>query len=366
MKGWAFVRAIAVALALAGCREERSAEPAPAPSDPPPSLMPPSAATPAVEPSAPEAPSAPVRLHDPSLPADAVLSVTFRRTGNPEPLGLSAYLESRVSDWLVPVVANGLTDATVRSTLAAAGATAADVRWAVLSVFGDGPEFALACGVAHDASQLPQALERASDAPWSELRTMDAPAWLHPRGALAAASVDGSVVLLASSEERLFRQVALYRTGAGAVREPLPLAADATLVLYAPDAVAVCGFADAALPAALARLLPDGERLVGRAGSLSCAYAGGTEDARLEIRLRMAAAADAAALAVSLGTLVPLVSGADAPLAAERPRAARLLAGLSVGAEANAVVCRWPLGGGRAEELVRILSEARSSAGSVR
>ena len=166
MKGWAFVRAIAVALALAGCREERSAEPAPAPSDPPPSLMLPSAATPAVEPSAPEAPSVPVRLHDPSLPADAVLSVTFRRTGNPEPPGLSAYLESRVSDWLVPVVANGLTDATVRSTLAAAGATEADVRWAVLSVFGDGPEFALACGVAHDASQLPQALERASDAPW--------------------------------------------------------------------------------------------------------------------------------------------------------------------------------------------------------
>ena len=109
MKGWAFVRAIAVALALAGCREERSAEPAPAPSDPPPS-----AATPAVEPSAPEAPSVPVRLHDPSLPADAVLSVIFRRTGNPEPPGLSAYLESRVSDWLVPVVANGPTDTSRR------------------------------------------------------------------------------------------------------------------------------------------------------------------------------------------------------------------------------------------------------------
>ena len=99
MKGWAFVRAIAVALALAGCREERSAEPAPAPSDPPPSLMPPSAASPAVEPSAPEAPSVPVRLHDPCLPADAVLSVIFRRTGIRAPYEFSAvFCETVIPD----------------------------------------------------------------------------------------------------------------------------------------------------------------------------------------------------------------------------------------------------------------------------
>ena len=258
--------------------------------------------------------NASTRSYEPKVLSDTTFAVQYRKNSS---AALKPLVDAAVDSlWKSLSKAGSDSDAGKgRKFLEESGLRDADVKWAIVSIGGiniaeierlnKAPDCAFAMAVEHDVDKVLAAFKGSLDESdkLTDVSIPGAKAWTvcatdkEPPNVQSFASLDGKLVLMAETPEKLERLVALYRDGKGASDKFASLSADGGSLLraYVPSVGDLVKKAVEGTDGALDMfnmIMPDGARVVQSLAELEVSFAGADAGGAL-LRISLNAANDA-------------------------------------------------------------------------